>query len=330
MKLLTLAIASYNMEQYLDRCLKSITAESIPNTLEVIIVNDGSKDRTSEIAHHYEQKYPEIIKVIDKENGHYGSCINKALEISTGKFFRPLDADDWMNSEALVNILNKLDNCEADLIVTSFSKINKTTITTISIPSIIKLGQLYDAKKLSFKDNKLDMLLSMHSMTFKTELLKNIPLKLKTGISYTDTQYCMMPIDKIKNVIFYDYNLYQYDISRDGQTMQKNILIQSYKSFYILSEELGFHYINNCKTNNEIVKSNQRCFLGRVLYYFYISILVYNKELNDEQKAMLQRIKELVAKDKQLKTNSHFTFKGIPFVKIWNLLNIRIFKYLPN
>ena len=101
MKLLTLAISAYNMQEYLGKCLDSVTRRDIPDTLEVIIVNDGSKDKTSEIAHQYEKRFNSIVRVIDKENGHYGSCINKALEVATGKYFRPLDADDWMNTDAL-------------------------------------------------------------------------------------------------------------------------------------------------------------------------------------------------------------------------------------
>ena len=99
MKLLTLAIASYNMEAFLDQCLESVTSFDIPDSLEVLVVNDGSNDRTSNIAHVYQKLRPDIVKVIDKKNGHYGSCINEALKNATGKYFRPLDADDWVNTK---------------------------------------------------------------------------------------------------------------------------------------------------------------------------------------------------------------------------------------
>jgi glycosyltransferase involved in cell wall biosynthesis len=74
MKLLTLAVASYNMEAFLDQCLESVTNFDIPDSLEVLVVNDGSNDKTSNIAHVYQQLRPDIVKVIDKKNGHYGSC----------------------------------------------------------------------------------------------------------------------------------------------------------------------------------------------------------------------------------------------------------------
>ncbi len=86
-KLLTLVIPTYNMEKYLTKCLESVTAPCIPPTLEVIVVNDGSKDRSLDIMKAFQQKRPDIIRIIDKENGHYGSCINAGLQLAKGKYF---------------------------------------------------------------------------------------------------------------------------------------------------------------------------------------------------------------------------------------------------
>ena len=117
-KLLTLVIPTYNMEKYLTKCLESVTAPCIPPTLEVIVVNDGSKDRSLDIMKAFQQKRPDIIRIIDKENGHYGSCINAGLQMAKGKYFRPLDADDWMDTEVLSKLLNVLKNCDTDLFIT--------------------------------------------------------------------------------------------------------------------------------------------------------------------------------------------------------------------
>ena len=211
MKLLTLAISAYNMQEYLGKCLDSVTRPDIPDTLEVIIVNDGSKDKTSEIAHQYEKRFNSIVRVIDKENGHYGSCINKALEVATGKYFRPLDADDWMNTDALVSLLSLLENNDNDLIVTTHTNyLDNNRVNHIMIPDSIIVNKQYDLKTLDFQKEKIDCFLKMHTMTYKTSILKNMSLKLSTGISYTDSEYCMFPLDKANSVIFYDLDLYQY------------------------------------------------------------------------------------------------------------------------
>ena len=92
-KILTIVIPTYNMQDYLHRCLDSlIVPEEQMKHLEVLVVNDGSKDNSSAIAHEYQNKYPDTFRVIDKDNGHYGSCVNAALKIATGKYFRLVDA----------------------------------------------------------------------------------------------------------------------------------------------------------------------------------------------------------------------------------------------
>ena len=116
-KLLTIVVPAFNMEKYLRRCIDSICIESVMNRVQVIVVNDGSKDRTSEIAHEYEQKYPHYIQVIDKENGNYGSCMNVGLSLAKGKYFRTLDADDWYNTDAYEKFVKELEKTDADMIL---------------------------------------------------------------------------------------------------------------------------------------------------------------------------------------------------------------------
>lgn len=328
MKLLSIAIASYNMESFLDKCLESLTDPMIPDTLEVLVINDGSKDRTLEIANVYQKMFPNIIKVIDKANGNYGTCINKALEIATGKYFRPVDADDWVNSPDLVKLLKKLESCEADLVITGFSKITKGKTVQLR-PVSIKADTIYEAKSCDFSERLLENFISMHNMTFKTSILKEIELHLSEGISFTDTQYCMMPICRIETIIYYDLNIYQYNMGRDGQSMQKSVLAKSIKAFYKLSTLLSEYYISNANNNNQTVRNNQRCFLRRVLFYFYTSAIVFGKNTPEENE-MLNKLTAIIKQNKELENDViKFHYMGIPFVFIWKKLNFRIFRFLP-
>lgn len=328
MKLLSIAIASYNMELFLDKCLETMTDPTLPETLEVLVINDGSKDRTLSIAHVYENMFPNIIKVVDKPNGNYGTCINKALEIATGKYFRPVDADDWVDVYSLLQLLEKLNTCNADLVFTGFSRIFKNKTQHI-IFSNIQPDIIYDAKKFSFKENNLENFISMHNMTYKTSILKAIKLHLCEGISFTDTQYCIMPINSIETIIYYNLDLYQYNMGREGQSMQKSILARSIKAFYKLSSLLSEYYIDNAKINSKIIRDNQRCFLRRVLYYFYTAALVFGKNTTEE-KDMLTNINSIITKNQELKNDIlKFHYMGIPFVKIWMNYHIQVFKFLP-
>ena len=330
MKLLTLAISAYNMQEYLGKCLDSVTRPDIPDTLEVIIVNDGSKDKTSEIAHQYEKRFNSIVRVIDKENGHYGSCINKALEVATGKYFRPLDADDWMNTDALVSLLSLLENNDNDLIVTTHTNyLDNNRINHIKIPDSIIVNKKYDLKTLDFQKEKIDCFLKMHTMTYKTSILKNMSLKLSTGISYTDSEYCMFPLDKANSVIFYDLDLYQYNLSREGQTMQQSIITKSVKPFYLISMKMIDYFIKNYDRNNSVVRSNQRCFMRLVIYFFFRAALIFSEGTEDTKK-MLSSLMNQIAQNKELKDDIlSLRYRKVPFVYIWYKFKIRILYYFP-
>ena len=330
MKLLTLAIASYNMEAFLDQCLESVTNFDIPDSLEVLVVNDGSNDKTSNIAHVYQQLRPDIIKVIDKKNGHYGSCINKALSVATGKYFRPLDADDWVNTDSLLQLLNKLATCTADLVITEICVYKKDGKDNLTIPKNIEIDRLYDAKSFDVEKNKCTSLFAMHGMTYRTQLLKDLGLHLHTGIHYTDTEYILLPLDHINKLIFYKLNLYQYNTTREGQSIQKSIQHQALDSFYILSYDLIKHYKDRNPYNNTIVRSNQRCILRRVFFYFYVSALIFADFSIPRLQEEMKNIEELIDDNVEIKHDAYnFSYKGIPFVKIWYKYHIRIFDYLP-
>jgi glycosyltransferase involved in cell wall biosynthesis len=330
MKLLTLAISAYNMQEYLGKCLDSVTRPDIPDTLEVIIVNDGSKDKTSEIAHQYEKRFNSIVRVIDKENGHYGSCINKALEVATGKYFRPLDADDWMNTDALVSLLSLLENNDNDLIVTTHTNyLDNNRVNHIKIPDSIIVNKQYDLNTLDFQKEKIDCFLKMHTMTYKTSILKNMSLKLSTGISYTDSEYCMFPLDKANSVIFYDLDLYQYNLSREGQTMQQSIITKSVKPFYLISMKMIDYFIKNYDRNNSVVKSNQRCFMRLVIYFFFRAALIFSEGTEDTKK-MLSSLMNQITQNKELKDDIlSLRYRKVPFVYIWYKFKIRILYYFP-
>jgi len=112
MKYISFAIPCYNSEAYMEHAVESILPGG--EAVEIIIVNDGSSDRTSEIAHEYAEKYPDIVKVVDKENGGHGDAVNSGLSNAQGKYFKVVDSDDWVDEEALHKILKLLRDLEED------------------------------------------------------------------------------------------------------------------------------------------------------------------------------------------------------------------------
>ena len=136
------------MEKYLHKCLDSLIIDDEGmKQLEVLVINDGSKDSSSQIAHEYQDKYPDTYRVIDKENGNYGSCINRGLKEATGKYVKVLDADDYFETSNFQNYLSILGTLDVDLVITDFEYVNEQYTSTDSRNRIIKSGI-----KLYFKE----------------------------------------------------------------------------------------------------------------------------------------------------------------------------------
>ena len=106
MKLLSVAIPCYNSEAYMSKCINSLLIGG--EEVEIIIVDDGSSDRTAEIADDYAEKYPTIVKAIHQENGGHGQAVNTGIKNATGLYFKVVDSDDWVNQDAYYEVLKTL------------------------------------------------------------------------------------------------------------------------------------------------------------------------------------------------------------------------------
>ena len=228
-KLLTIVVPTYNMQDYLNRCLESLVIEpSLMEQLEVLVVNDGSKDNSSAIAHGYETKFPSTFRVIDKENGNYGSCVNRGLAEAQGKYIKVLDADDWFDSNEFERYLKALGGIEVDLVLSSFNMVKIDSSGEINVTytykpnvEVLKVGNL---QQMDF--DKLGAWL-MHAITYRVQLLRSINYYQTEGISYTDTEWIYLPLYAVKTFTYIDAVVYQYLRGRIGQTVDTEVLIKS-------------------------------------------------------------------------------------------------------
>ena len=109
MKLLSIAIPCYNSAAYMRRCIDSLLPGG--EDVEILIVNDGSTDNTKDIAEEYRERFPSMVKVINKENGGHGSAVNAGIQNAAGLFYKVVDSDDWVNQSAYMQILSVLSIC---------------------------------------------------------------------------------------------------------------------------------------------------------------------------------------------------------------------------
>lgn len=215
-KLLTIVIPAYNMEKYLDRCLSSlIVSDEKMQYIEVLVINDGSKDRTSEIGHGYEQKYPDTFRVIDKENGHYGSCVNRGLAEARGTFIKVLDADDYFCPD-FAAYLEFLKETNVDLVLTNcvLKDDEGLEIDRWTLP-------LQPRKPLSIGDlMESDISCLDHfRITYRTQFLKEMGYQQTEGISYTDLEWVSLPICRVSSIFYLPETVYCYIKGRAGQSV---------------------------------------------------------------------------------------------------------------
>ncbi|MDE7251397.1 MAG: glycosyltransferase family 2 protein [Acetatifactor sp.] len=263
-KILSIIIAAYNVEKYLDKTLRSCVLESqqIQKDYEVIVVNDGSKDETTAIAHEYMRQYPEVFRVIDKSNGGYGSVINEGIKTARGKYFKLLDGDDWYNMEALAEMVQCLKTCDSDMVLTNCVMVYENS----GKKEVFRYNMFKEHKEIlakaehsiemhSMEMHKVIQNIGMHGICYKTEILRKVPVSITEHCFYTDTEYVIYGAAYAKTIIYYPIDLYQYRIGREGQSVSvegiaKHIgdlvrVIQDIDAFYEkLTQEENREWVN--------------------------------------------------------------------------------------
>lgn len=294
-KLLTIVIPAYNMEALLPRCLDSICTEKVMDKVQVIVVNDGSKDRTLEIARSYENQYPQYITVIDKPNGNYGSCMNVGLALAKGKYFRTLDADDWYNTKAYELFVEELNNTEADMLLCE----RYNYIENDNKYELINFDQNLPLHKDISVKNELWTQLKKHEtvtcLCYKTDLLKKCKMKWSEKVFYTDTEYDYFPLSEIKTIRLIPLPVYIYLKGRNDQSMSIKNISRNFHSFHIVANRIVCDFIENASNTSEVYLL-QKKYLLQILIFFYGSLLFhgfkYKKEI-DEIDIMLKKMPDI-------------------------------------
>lgn len=228
MKLLSVAIPCYNSEGYMRKCIESLLVGG--EDVEILIIDDGSSDGTAEIADGYQALYPSIVKVIHKVNGGHGSAVNEGLAHATGLYFKVVDSDDWVKDSAYLKILDTLreiiaDGSTLDMLISNFvyekegEKKHKVMKYRHALPQdkIFGWGEVKHFHKGQY--------ILMHSVIFRTRLLRECGLKLPEHTFYVDNIFVFEPLPFVKNMYYLDVNFYRYYIGREGQSVNESVMI---------------------------------------------------------------------------------------------------------
>ncbi len=219
-KILSIVIPSYNVEKFLRQTLESFVEESILDKIEVLIVNDGSKDGTEKIGKEYEEKYPQTFRVISKENGGHGSTINRGIEVCTGKYFKVVDGDDWVNTSDFKMLVEKLEICEADYVITNYYEVYEESGQQVPIEykELLKTSEENEWNG-TFEEIVGKVIPSMHAIVLKTSILKEHQIRLDEHCFYVDVEYILYPLPYVENVAYYDLYVYMYRLGQVTQSV---------------------------------------------------------------------------------------------------------------
>ena len=228
MKLLSIAVPCYNSQDYMEHCINSLLVGG--EDVEIIIVDDGSKDMTIEIADDYAKKYPTIIKTIHQENGGHGEAVNTGLRNASGLFFKVVDSDDWVDADAYRRILNTLREIAGgdqtlDMLISNFvyekegAKHKKVMRYNMTLPkdTLFTWNNVRHFRKGQY--------ILMHSVIYRTKLLKECGLELPKHTFYVDNIFVYYPLPFVKTMYYLDVDFYRYFIGRDDQSVNERVMI---------------------------------------------------------------------------------------------------------
>ena len=292
MKLLSIVVCCYNSQEYMATAIESLLKGG--EDVEIIIVDDGSKDDTGKIADEYVAKYPTICKVVHQPNGGHGAGVQSGIREATGQFFKIVDSDDWVDDEAYQRMLAEIreKGDKVDLFVNDYTYYpDKVKGTTIGFGHRMPADQIItwkQVKRFNFSQNLL-----IHSCMFRTQVLKDSDLHIPVHTFYEDDYCVYAPLRNVKNICYVPVSLYCYYVGRAGQSVQKDVAVRRYRDYLkvamaCIKEYNIYDYLND-KAHFRMLYHEIRIFIS---LGFLHTQLNKSKEARADLKAFFKEFKQ--------------------------------------
>lgn len=295
MKLLTVAIPCYNSQDYMEKCINSLLPGG--EEVEILIINDGSGDRTAEIADAYARKYPTIIRAIHQENGGHGEAVNAGIRNARGLYYKVVDSDDWVGQDEFLKVLQTLEGLirgpqTVDLLISNFiyDKQGASHKKVMQYRHYLPAEQIFgwnDIKRMP----KWKYFL-MHSLIYRTQLLRDCGMELPKHTFYVDNIFAFEPFPYVKYMYYLDVNLYHYFIGRSDQSVNEQVMIRRIDQQLKVNRRM-VDIFHACKFPNKRVKAYMFHYLD-IITMVSSTMLVRSgtREALDKKKELLQYIKK--------------------------------------
>lgn len=319
MKIISFAVPCYNSQDYVHKCIDSLLTGG--EDVEIIIVNDGSTDRTLEIARDYAAKYPSVVKVIDKPNGGHGSGVNAGLKAASGLYYKVVDSDDWLDEGALRVLLSTLkthiaEENAADLYVTNFiyDKTYNRTQFVRNYRKNLPVGKFFTWDNV--KRFKTSSVLLMHSLLYRTEKLRESNTVLPEHTFYVDNIYAYKPLPYMRKLFYLDVDLYHYFIGREDQSVSLNNITKRYcQQIAVMKEMVNAYSYEQIKA---FPKGLRRYMLHNLSVVMSLT-LMFTTAGKDERKVRRERLDEIwgYLKEKDEKLYRYLCYRSYPALVDW-------------
>ena len=316
MKLITFTVPCYNSQDYMRHCIDSLLVGG--EDVEIIIVDDGSTDNTGRIADEYAENHPTIVKVIHKKNGGHGSGVNAGVHSAEGLFIKIVDSDDWLNSDALKTLLDKIkghvaENNIPDLYICNYVYVHNAdhTVWVSQYKKQMGEGFVNWDKVGTFHFGHT---LMIHSLVYNTAKLREHYVELPEHTFYVDNIYAYAPIPYMQKAYYLNVDLYQYFIGREGQSINIQTCMKRYE------QQINVQLIM-CKAHKyEFLKTlpkGMRKYLFHDLHAVMMNTLMFTWGINSKERRLAAKKMWKEIKDYDKKLYNLIRFRGYPLSVIY-------------
>lgn len=325
MKTLTFLVPCYNVQSTLRRCLDSMLVADIIDDIEILAINDGSKDNTLDILHEYEEQYPTVVRVIDKPNGGWGTAINIGIREAQGKYLKEVDSDDWVSTKNLRSYMTTLKKTDCDYVATEYQDYFKADDSFLLHTY---QGDCYN-QALSISDfwSRYPGAwgFPIHAVTFRTELLKEMNLTVGDRY-YCDLEYILYPLPFVKTITVLNIPISVYFHGSDEQSTGPAGYKKHYNDYLNLAKRLVVFSNTLPETTISPVR---KCIADNVqgVINFAYNLLLSPTYMGKDNIEPIRKDFDLWLKNEgplYYRTGNSLKKRGLPYLKLWRKLGINI------
>lgn len=308
MKLITFAVPCYNSAAYMRHCVDSLLQGG--DQVEVILVDDGSVDETGAIADEYAQRYPEIVRVIHQPNGGHGEGVNQGLRNAQGMYYKVVDSDDWLDEAALKKVLAQLQILSQgpnplDMMICNYvyEHVEDGTRKSMDYEDVFPEDQLFTWADVGHW--KPSEYLLMHSVIYRTEMLRETGIELPKHTFYVDNIFVYQPLPYVKSMYYMNEDLYRYFIGREDQSVNEKVMVKRVdQQLRVTRLMLDFYSYDVLRSFDAKLGNYMIRYLSMMMMISSIFLIISEEPENLKKKDQLW--KDLKEKDPELYRKLHY------------------------